>query len=60
MKPNPFPYRSGPELDIHAYRDVSVPIELALCQRAASRKSTLQWDPSQNGLFFEAPHRHSV
>jgi hypothetical protein len=23
-------------------------------------KPTLQCDPSQNGLFFEAPHRQSV
>ena len=25
-----------------------------------SLKPTSQWEPSQNGLFFEAPQRHSV
>jgi hypothetical protein len=29
-------------------------------QLAASRNPTRQWVPSQNGLFFDAPHRHSV
>jgi len=29
-------------------------------QRTGSLKPTRQWDPSQKGLFFEAPQRQSV
>jgi hypothetical protein len=29
-------------------------------QPTASRNPTCQWEPSQKGLFLDAPHRHSV